>query len=130
MKKNLFFSIKMLTVALIATAFLLNSCKSSKNKATKEVINTELNSTFNINLASNPSTGYTWFISKFDSTALNLTERVYTSDPNPNKMVGVGGTEALIFKAAKKGKYTLEFVYKRASDATGTDTRKVTVKVK
>ena len=63
---------------------------------------------FTITLRSNPSTGYHWE-PQFDSTALTLTNSVFVSDPNPNKLVGVPGSQVFTFQGLAKGTTTITF---------------------
>jgi inhibitor of cysteine peptidase len=63
---------------------------------------------FTITLRSNPSTGYHWE-PQFDSTALTLVDSVFISDPNPNNLVGVPGSQVFTFQGLAKGTTTTTF---------------------
>ncbi|MGZ4863977.1 MAG: protease inhibitor I42 family protein [Halobacteriota archaeon] len=65
---------------------------------------------FTITLRSNPSTGYQWE-PQFDSTALTLVDNVFSSDPNPNKLVGVPGSQVFTFHTLTNGTTTITFNY-------------------
>jgi inhibitor of cysteine peptidase len=63
---------------------------------------------FTITLRSNPSTGYHWE-PHFDSAALTLMDSVFISDPNPNNLVGVPGSQVFTFQGLAKGTTTITF---------------------
>ena len=63
---------------------------------------------FTITLRSNPSTGYHWE-PHYDSAALSLTGSVFLSDPNPNNLVGVPGSQVFTFQGLAKGTTTITF---------------------
>jgi inhibitor of cysteine peptidase len=63
---------------------------------------------FTITLRSNPSTGYHWE-PHHDSAALSLTGSVFLSDPNPNNLVGVPGSQVFTFQGLANGTTTITF---------------------
>jgi inhibitor of cysteine peptidase len=63
---------------------------------------------FTVTLRSNPSTGYQWE-PQYDSAALSLTGSVFVSDPNPNNLVGVPGSQVFTFQSLAKGTTTITF---------------------
>ena len=74
--------------------------------------------TFNIQLRSNPTTGYRWqLVEPFDKTRLEKVSNHYQADANPNRMVGVGGTETWTFKALKSGHAEIQLRYIRSWEA-------------
>eukprot|EP00802_Teleaulax_amphioxeia_P026441 Tamp_27518.p2 GENE.Tamp_27518~~Tamp_27518.p2 ORF type:complete len:135 (+),score=39.11 Tamp_27518:51-407(+) len=68
--------------------------------------------TVEVQLDSNPTTGYTWTLAS-GSNGLEQTGSQYISK-SEGGMVGGGGIQTYTFKAAGQGENTLEFVYKRA----------------
>lgn len=46
---------------------------------------------FEIDLASNSTTGYTWVVSKVDKTSLTLDDVIYQSYPSKDNRLGSGG---------------------------------------
>ena len=77
------------------------------------VINVEQNKTFEISLEENGSTGYQWFYTISDISALNLISEEnlhYTS----RELVGAPIQKIWSFEALKPGAYTLTFEYKRS----------------
>lgn len=77
--------------------------------------------TFSIQLRSNPTTDYSWQLAEpFDKTRLEKVSNHYQADANPNRMVGVGGTETLMFKALKSGHAKIQVRYIRSWEAQDT----------
>src|SRR4030042_5821537 len=67
-------------------------------------INLKINDTVEINLESNPTTGYGWFLSdKTNESIVSLVDSEYIASEKDEKMVGVGGYETFTFKAVSKG---------------------------
>jgi len=66
---------------------------------------------FKIELESNATTGYEWFV-KYDDKILNFKKSEYIS-PASQKLLGSPGKQIFIFSAIKKGETTIEFAYKR-----------------
>ncbi|MEI6142488.1 MAG: protease inhibitor I42 family protein [Mariniphaga sp.] len=85
---------------------------------------------FQLELTSNPSTGYSWtWSNQQDVSVVEKTDSKYTAS-NPGLMGG-GGTEVWTFKGAKSGSDSLKLEYKRSWEsgaAAETKTIKVTVK--
>lgn len=75
---------------------------------------------FTITLNSNPTTGYSWYISNYDANLLTIVNHVYNG-PTNTKLMGASGTETWTF-AAKPGAFsaplitTISLVYARAWD--------------
>lgn len=82
-----------------------------------DVINVKVNQSFNIVLASNPSTGYSWNVD-YDDNYLELVDQSFQSS-NPG-LLGAGGNETFIFKALKPGKTSINLTYQRGSDIINT----------
>lgn len=73
--------------------------------------NVDLNSTFQISLEENGSTGYQWSYSDSDLDSVNLvSEDYYTFTPN---LVGTPSQKVWTFQALEPGKHTLTFSYTR-----------------
>jgi len=65
-----------------------------------------------LQLASNPSTGYTWEISELDTDLLDWSGEVeYTSQSD---LAGAGGVEIFRFKARNTGRSQLSLIYHRS----------------
>lgn len=68
-----------------------------------------------IELRSNPTTGYRWFIlSGTEDGALTLASEDYVSDPSPPGMVGVGGKTVFVFDANREAEVALQLGYGRS----------------
>ncbi len=91
-----------------------------------------LGESFQIELASNPTTGYAWQWTNKDAI-LNVekVESKYTATDNPKGMVGSGGTETWKFKGIKSGSETLKLEYKRAWESgAAAEVKSINVTVK
>jgi inhibitor of cysteine peptidase len=86
----------------------MTTTTNAKNVTDGEPITAAQGQNFTITLRSNPSTGYHWE-PQFDSTALSLTDSVFISDPNPNNLVGVPGSQVFTFQGLAKGTTTITF---------------------
>ncbi len=90
-----------------------------------------------IELGSNPTTGYRWTEKPANSSPKVLKQAKHEyiqrggKDPNGKPILGAGGVETWIFRAAKSGKVTLGFSYGRPwqGGEKGTWTLKVSAKV-
>ena len=82
-----------------------------------------------VRLASNPSTGYYWQGElSGNMAAAALISDDYQSDPHPDGMVGVGGTQSFVIEGRAKGKATLTLHYQRSpEDRVETKTLKINV---
>lgn len=72
--------------------------------------------TFSIKLKANATTGYQWFLKKYDDDLVKVKDYQYVVDASHEKMVGVGGTAEFTFKADSDflkapQQTTLYFVY-------------------
>ena len=74
--------------------------------------------TFSNQVRSNPTTGYRWQLAEpFDKARLEKISNTYQADANPNRLVGVGGTEIWTFKALKSGDTHIQLRYLRSWEA-------------
>ena len=67
-------------------------------------------------LRENMTTPYRWHYRVSDEKAIRLLHEYYEPDPNPEKMVGVGGRHYYYFVAAAPGKYDIKFQENRIGD--------------
>jgi inhibitor of cysteine peptidase len=67
--------------------------------------------TFEIDLASNSSTGYSWVTSDVDTDAVTLDSITYHTYPSKSDVVGSGGYSQLTGKVRKAGKQTFNLTY-------------------
>jgi len=90
-----------------------------------QIIEIRVRQEFVIALDSNITTGYSWQVS-YDQYMLELVEKTYEQNPNPQGLSGVGGVEYFRFKALNIGETEITFVYKRSwEDPTPQDKTKV-----
>lgn len=83
----------------------------------EKVLKIKAGETFNIELNSNPTTGYQWQLVKpLDKNIIELVSSYYIS-PKTNLM-GAGNKEIWIFRAVKPGKTTISFKYVRLWEDT------------
>ena len=99
----------------------MTTTTNATNVTRGEPITTVQGQNFTITLRSNPSTGYHWE-PHFDSAALSLTGSVFVSDPNPNNLVGVPGSQIFAFQGLAKGTTTITFEYFSPSQAITEET--------
>ena len=65
-----------------------------------------------IQLAGNPTTGYTWEASNLDASMFQQVGQAVFGSSNPN-LVGSGGTQTLTFRVLKTGPAALTLIYHR-----------------
>ena len=121
-----------LKIFLIATLFhfgcrTVNNSKLEKIKTKYEI---GVNDSLQINLESNPSTGYSWKWKNKNS--ISIVDSVGFSFINYHpERVGSGGKEVWSFKAKKVGTETIKLVYNRSWDEKSTiDSIAIIVRVK
>ncbi len=67
-----------------------------------------------IKLESNPSTGYSWALSKeTDETIVSLTSSEFIQTEKEEELVGSGGYEIFMFQAVKGGQAEIVLLYQR-----------------
>jgi formylglycine-generating enzyme required for sulfatase activity/predicted secreted protein len=84
---------------------------TAKTSADVEKIDVLVGEEFEINLESNPTTGYSWSLVEHLPDWLELVDTTYV--PTDPGMVGGGGVETWTFRATGSGSATLTFEYER-----------------
>ena len=112
-------------IALLLATCLLTSCNGSsgddivltqdRNGETIEIAN---RSTFAIQLAGNPTTGYEWTVSQADPAFLRLVESTYAPD---SSAIGSGGLYTFRFETLQPGTTPLTLLYRRSWETTPSD---------
>ena len=122
--KNLFTS--------LIISCLLTACASDEISIPASDFNLAKNETFKINLASNPTTGYSWkWTNKSDINIVDTLKVDYVMNNTDPNIVGGGGTEIWNFKAIKSGTKILKFEYCRSWENNSTvETKTFVVNVK
>lgn len=65
-----------------------------------------------LSLESNATTGFSWTkADKVDKDILKLEKNDYMQSPNPNGLLGVGGTTVIVYRALKKGTAKIDLTY-------------------
>jgi len=117
---NKFLSISILVFFSI---FMLQSCDSKKsaldnvpeNKLDK-TYNVKLNETFEIQLASNPTTGFKWEVaSKIKPRIIKEIDNKYVEDDKSMSIVGRGGAQIFTYLAKKEGVLFMQYKYLKES---------------
>jgi len=90
-----------------------------------EAIQASLNSTFDITLDSNPSTGYSWQ-AEYDETYLELVDQTFQVS---SEALGAPGKEVFTFRALNGGETRVTMEYKRPWEATALKSEVFKVKV-
>lgn len=75
---------------------------------------------FMIELASNPTTGYTWTVSESSSSNLKLEEPLYQAYPAQSGQTGTGGFDRITGACVADGRYQFRLTY--AQDWSGGET--------
>lgn len=83
----------------------------------------------NVTLGENPSTGYSWNVTEYDTDVLELINESYYIPNYDSEMVGQPGNHVWLFKAMMIGVTTLKIEYARAWEDAPIDTFEVTFKV-
>lgn len=103
MRKSYYIAIIPCSV-LLSFAFILNPALAATE------YETSVNDEFEIDLKSNPTTGYQWR-AHYDPEYINLLKENYIPD-SPNR-IGSGGKSIFRFRPLKKGYTVIYMIYKR-----------------
>jgi inhibitor of cysteine peptidase len=116
---------------ILALAILLPACAGTgktgwsstevkQYNETSTSIQAAVGEKFEIMLASNETTGYSWSKNEvYDKAYLELVSSNYIAQKTDR--VGAGGTQQYIFKAVKSGSTTIKMTYKRSWESTSSD---------
>lgn len=92
-----------LKISLLTILFLFSMITFGANNKVvftspdKSIMVNKSSTTFTITLESNPTTGYGWFLVKYNSNLIVPVSQKYY--PSNTKLIGAGGYEKWIFKA-------------------------------
>lgn len=120
---------RLIVISLLVLLFTFSGCKIH-SKAMKTAYEIGIGESFQIELASNPSTGYSWkWTNKQEVSVVDTIDNHYIAD-DPDK-IGGGGREIWKFKGIKSGSEVIKLGYTRAWES-GTEavTQTITVNVK
>lgn len=96
------------------------------------VISKSVGDTIEIELKSNPSTGYSWRCDSDSLRSVEFAERKFKLAERKGMMMGAGGTDVWTFKAVAEGEDTLKFKYRRSwenDSIPSIDSTKIIVRV-
>ncbi len=102
-------------------------------EANGKTVTGEIKQTLLVKLPGNPTTGYSWTLSKLEGDAIEAVGKAeYVAGKVPRKMVGSGGSFHFTFQAVKPGKAALTLAYARPweKDTPPAKTFTLTVEVK
>ena len=114
-------TIRKIVLILLAT-LMFTSCfsgcsalgKTLTEKNNGDSIKLKINDNVEIKLESNPTTGYSWFLSdKVDSTLVSVTDPVFIESKKDKELVGAGGYEIFTIKGISKGETSIILNYER-----------------
>jgi len=104
-------------LAAVILLFCLGSCSSGKTLTEKnngDNVVLHVNDTLEIKLESNPTTGYSWFLSgDVDSSIASVTGPGFIEAKKDGDVVGAGGHEVFTIKATGKGQTSIKLNYER-----------------
>ena len=109
--------IKIISILLLALFFLImasgvaSADRCIQTNIKEKQLTVKANQNFNINLKSNPTTGYNWY-SNFDPNYVQLIDEKYIPD-NP-KLIGSEGQTFFKFKALRPGATYITLKYQRS----------------
>jgi predicted secreted protein len=114
-----------LLLILSLVAVLFTNCGKPNNDGEYQI---SINETIDIELASNWSTGYSWYwVNKNDVSVVDTLKSVYIVDTTK---IGAEGIEVWSFIGKKKGKCTVTLLYKRFHDSEYENKKDFLFKVK
>jgi len=108
----------LISLSILMFALCFSGCsavgKTLTEKNNGDSINLKINDNLEIKLESNPTTGYSWFLSdKVDSTIVSVTDPEFIEPKKDKELVGAGGYEIFTIKAISKGKTSIILNYER-----------------
>lgn len=97
--------------AILFIFTLITNCSAQEPREAK-LIEIQAGENFTISLEANATTGYQWqFAKPLDESAIHLISSEYLADKTG--LIGSGGKQVWIFKALKKGRWSVAFKYLR-----------------
>lgn len=108
-----------ISIFVFITVFALQSCDSQKtvldnvpNNKLDKTYTVKVGETFEIKMASNPTTGFKWEqTSKIKPRIVKEVDSKYVEDDKSMSIVGRGGTQIFTFLAKKEGILFMQYKY-------------------
>lgn len=110
-------------ISAAAACLMVAGCASTAGRFADPAMPIEVlrGQRFDVVLESNPTTGYSWALSKrLDNRVVTLAANTYR--PNEASRVGSGGAEVWTFVARHEGATTISLAYRRPWENTATPT--------
>ncbi len=130
LKKVIFVPLFLLLVLAFTGCSGAGGTLTEKNNG--ESLNLEVNDRVNIELKSNPTTGYEWVLSEeTGGSIISLTGSGFIQSKKDKELIGAGGFEIFSFKAISNGKTSIILNYKRPweEEAEPLETFEITISV-
>ena len=118
----------LVTVTLAVAAALVAACGDGGSGQTVRLspepgdttsVEVKVGDTVVLELEANPTTGYEWTFTAGDTFVIEKSE--YEPDPNPEELVGKGGTQTVTLKVTKTGTSDLTGTYARSWETPPAD---------
>jgi len=107
------------TFSILASAVLILASGCRKNDVINSDYEISVNETFQVELVSNPTTGYTWKWANEQFT--NIVDTInWTYVPDAPELIGSGGKEVWEFRGIQTGIDTIKLEYCQSWDASST----------
>lgn len=124
---------KSILAIIPAAGIFLLSCTPKPMTLTEQdngkEITVEKGTEIAIELPSNPTTGFDWYIEKLPENLEPAGAKTYVSSKTDKNVVGAGGTTKFTFKAVKSGEGTLVLIYKRHWEGVTSESKKFEIKI-
>lgn len=126
------------STVMLCALFITTACASSNQSQSFTISRTSNEcpsiiitpqTSFNINLDANPSTGFQWQVASKPEILVQQGKGKYVPDNTPERMVGSGGTYTLTFLATKPGQGKLQLVYLQPWETNTPPARRITCPV-
>ena len=120
----------LVTVAVVAISLVAGCVGEVKTYIDSgHTIDIGVNHEFVIAIGANPTTGYDWEVSLYE-TILELVEKTYKpAEEAEHKIVGAGGVDYFRFKALKAGEAEITMAYKRPWEEESIDQKVFTINI-
>ena len=107
------------TFSILALAILMLTSGCRKNDVTNADYEISIDETFQVELVSNPTTGYTWKWANEQFTSIVDTIN-WTYVPDAPELIGSGGKEVWEFRGIQTGIDTIKLEYCQSWDSSST----------
>ena len=127
--KRVFVILALICLASAACFMGTSQATTALFSAPDTPINAAVNEQFIVQLESNVTTGYSWFVTQISNSAV-VTKLAEEYIPPAGSALGAPGSQQFTFKALAVGTSQITFQYKRGAAGTAADTKTFSVNVK